>query len=218
MRKAELKKPLLICLYGLPGSGKSFVGRNLTRLLPIAHLNTDRICSELLSRSMDRDQQEAMAFKLAAYIADEFLRTGVSVAFDANALNVAQRQKLRDIAIRNRAGYLLIWLQIDQESAFARAASRDKRTLEGKYSSSSTRAEFNQHLSEMENPDHEDFLVVSGKHTFASQKSAIINRLYQMNLVDSSALTENVIKPELVNLIPNFNSGAGGFNRRDLSI
>ena len=216
MRNIILKKPVLICLYGFPGSGKSYVARNLAQMLSIAHVSTDRIQAELFRSPTPTPQQEVITSRLADYIATEFLRTNVGVIYDTNTPTIANRRRLRELAMKHKASYLLIWLQIDQDSAYARATSRDKRTMEGKYAASQTRSGFNQQLEAMQNPKDEDYLVVSGKHTFASQKSAIVSRLYQMGLVDSTVLTDNVTKPELVNLIPSLSTNPTTFERRPL--
>lgn len=219
MDRATLTKPVLLCLYGFPGSGKSFVARNIAGSIPsVAHVSTDRIRVELFRRSALNDQQLAATSRLSMYITNEYLRTGISVVYDANALTTANRQRLREIASKHKAGYLLIWLQIDSASAFARAVNRDKRTAEGKYASDQSRAGYNKYLSSMENPKNEDYLALSGKHSFASQKSAIVSRLYQMGLVDSSVLTEHVIKPGLVNLIPRLTTNPTSFERRDIPL
>lgn len=219
MDRSALTKPILICLYGFPGSGKSFVARNLAGSIPsVAHVSTDRIRVELFRRSRLNSQQQAATTRLAMYITNEFLRTGISVVYDANALTATQRHRLREIAAKHKAGYLLVWLQIDSASAFARAVSRDKRTAEGKYASEQTRVSYDEYLGGMENPKTEDYLALSGKHSFASQKSAIISRLHQMGLVDSSVLTEHVIKPGLVNLVPRLTTNPTSFERRDIPL
>lgn len=201
MAKAELRKPILVCLYGFPGSGKSYVARNLVDILPLAHVSVDRLRLQMFNNNQDDERQTRVSTKLALYLVNEFLRSGTSVVYDGSALTATERRRLRELAHKHKATYVLLWLQMDQESAFARAATRDKRTLEGKFAASRSRSSFNEYLSEMQNPVAEDYLVLSGKHTFASQKSAIISRLYQMGLVDSAALTGNVVKPELVNLV-----------------
>jgi len=43
MAKIALNKPVLVSLYGFPGSGKSFVARNLAEQVQMAHVSADRI-------------------------------------------------------------------------------------------------------------------------------------------------------------------------------
>lgn len=218
MAKIVLNKPALICLYGYPGSGKSYVARNLAGELKLAHLAADRIRSELFAQPRYDAQESAVINHLMLYMSEEFLSAGVSVVFDTNALRAAQRRKLRELARKHRAEYLLVWLQIDVESAFARTQARDRRTADDKYTEPQTKTTFDKQVAGMQNPDGEDYVVISGKHTFATQKSAIINRLYQMGLIVSGTVQQTVAMPELVNLIPNPRAGRLNYGRRNITI
>lgn len=202
MSKIELNKPVLICLYGYPGSGKSYLGRNLTDYLQAANISADRIRSELFAKPRYDNQENAIVLNLMNYMSEEFLNAGVSVVYDINASRKAGRHKLRELADKNKAAYLLVWIQIDTESAYARTQRRDRRTLDDKNAQPQNRETFNQQLSNMQNPENENYLVISGKHAFVTQKSTIINRLYQMGLVSSETVQTNVAKPGLVNLVP----------------
>lgn len=218
MSKIILNKPVLICLYGFPGSGKSYVARNLAEIMEIAHVNSDRIRSELFQTPRHDAQENAIITHLMDYMSEEFLGAGLSIVYDTNALRAAQRRKLRELARKHKAEYILIWLQVDVESAFARTQDRDRRTMDDKFAAPQTRETFNRQLAGMQNPDGEDYVVISGKHTFATQKSAIINRLYQRGLIISGAVQHTVAKPELVNLIPNPRSNRLDPSRRNITI
>lgn len=202
MNKISLNKPVLICLYGYPGSGKSYLGRNLTDYLQAANISADRIRGELFAKPRYDNQENAIVLNLMNFMTEEFLNAGVSVVYDINASRQAGRKKLRELAEKNKAAYLLVWLQIDIESAYARTQRRDRRTADDKNAQPQNRETFNRQLANMQNPEDENYLVISGKHAFMTQKSTIINRLYQMGLVTSETVQSNVAKPGLVNLIP----------------
>jgi predicted kinase len=219
MAKIALSKPTLICFYGFPGSGKSYIARNLEDELQMARVSADRIRHELFRQPRYDAQENAIVAHLMNYITEEFLRAGVSVAYDTNALRFGQRRKLRELARSHGGNYLLVWLQTDAENAFLRTQRRDRRTQDDKYSEEQTKASFEHQLSFMQNPGpDEDFLVVSGKHTFLTQKNAILNRLYQMGLVKARSVQSHVTKPELVNLVPNPHAGRVDMTRRNINI
>jgi predicted kinase len=218
MSKIVLNKPALICLYGYPGAGKSYVARNLADEMQLAVVSSERIRNELFQTPRYDPQENAIVTHLMDYMSEEFLSSGVSVAYDTNALRVSQRRRLRDIARKHKVEYLLIWLQIDIDSAFYRTQNRDRRTNDDKYSIPQTRSSFEKQVNGMQNPQAEDYIVISGKHTFSTQKSAIINRFYQMGLIGSGDVQHTVAKPELVNLIPNPRAGRVDLSRRNISI
>jgi predicted kinase len=218
MAKVILSKPPLICLYGFPGSGKSYLARNLANELQLANVSSDRIRNQLFQTPRYDAQENAVVTNLMGYMSEEFLSAGVGIVYDTNALRIAQRRKLRELARKHRAAYLLIWLQVDNETAFSRTQERDRRTADDKYAEPQTRASFDRQASGMQNPQGEDYLVISGKHTFATQKSAIVNRLYQMGLIGSDTVQHSMAKPELVNLVPNPQAGRVDMSRRNITI
>jgi predicted kinase len=218
MSKVILSKPILICLYGFPGSGKSYISRNLAEHMQIAHVSADRIRNELFEQPRYDTQENAIINHLMTYMTEEFLNAGVSVVFDANALRTAQRRNLKNLATRYHAEYLLIWLQIDPDSAFARTQSRDRRTTDDKYAQPQDPSSFERLLSGMQNPQGEEYLVISGKHNFSTQKNAVMSRLYQLGLVSADAIQHNVTRPALVNLVPNLHAGRVDLSRRNITI
>jgi predicted kinase len=218
MNKIVLNKPILVCLYGFPGSGKSYVARNLADTTQMAHVSADRIRNELFEHPRYDAQENAIISHLMNYITEEFLNAGVSVVYDANALRAAQRRNLRALARKYKTDYLLVWLQIDMDSAFSRTQDRDRRTSDDHYAEPQTRLTFDKQLSSMQNPQGEDYLVISGKHSFATQKGAIMNRLYQLGLITSSTVQHNVAAPGLINLVPNPHAGRVDLSRRNITI
>jgi predicted kinase len=220
MNKIILKKPALICIYGYPGSGKSYVARNLAQHIQMAHVSADRIRSELFHQPRFDTQENAITNHLMNYIAEEFLTAGVSVVFDTNSSRLSQRRYLRELAKKHSAKFLLVWIQIDMDSAFERTQIRDKRTQDNKYSEAQTKNTFDKHTANMQNPsDDEEYMVISGKHSFSSQKSTIYNKLYQLGLMGSDIVQQNIAKPGLVNLVPaHYSDPSQEFQRRNINI
>ncbi|MEO6761289.1 MAG: AAA family ATPase [Candidatus Saccharimonadales bacterium] len=219
MQKLTPTKPLFIMLYGYPGAGKSLLARQLTGSLNAAHLQDDRIRFELFEKPIYNNEENHVVSSLMNYMAGEFLSAGVSVIYDTNSMRLAQRRALRNLAIKMHAETLLIWLQIDVESAFARVNKRDRRRTDDRYSQPLNRSEFDHMRSGMQNPaTSENYLVVSGKHVFNTQRSAILRRLRELGVVDTGDSSSQVIKPGLVNLVPNIMAGRVDMSRRNITI
>ena len=218
VKKVILNKPVLICLYVYPGSGKSFLARNLISSIQMINVNAERVRNELFERPRYDAQENAVIAHLMNYMSEEFLNSGVGVVYDANVTRMAQRRRLRELAKKSHAEYLLVWLQIDVDSAFARTQQRDRRTNDDRYAEPQTRTTFDQKLTDMQNPQNENYLVLSGKHSFASQKGAILNKLYQMGVASTGDLQGSMAKPGLVNLVPNPNAGRVDLSRRNINI
>ena len=219
MSKVIPSKPLLIILYGYPGSGKSFIARQLTEQMQAAHIQGDRIRSELFEEPRYDKQENTVVSQLMDYMAHEFLNAGLSVIYDTNAMRLAQRRALREMARQTRAQPVLVWLQIDAETAYIRASKRDRRRTDDKYSASIDRNTFDSVASHMQNPTSiEDYLVISGKHSFNTQLNAITKKMRELGLLATDQKSDHVIKPGLVNLVPNPMAGRVDLTRRNIVI
>lgn len=203
MSKVTPTKPILVMLYGYPGAGKTHFAREISDTLQAAHVHGDRIRGELFEEPRYDQEENDIVKHLMLYMTEEFLNAGMSVIFDANAIRLLERRELRNIARKSKAEPLLVWFQMDADSAYARLSRRDRRKLDDKYAAPYTRESFQQYIQNMQNPKNEDYTVVSGKHTFNTQRSAVLKKLFEMGLVGGQSATNSVVKPGLVNLVPN---------------
>jgi predicted kinase len=219
MSKVMPVKPLMILLYGFPGAGKTYFARQLCEHLQAVHIYDDRIRHELFDEPRYDKQENTIVTQLMDYMSEEFLNNGLSAVYDTNTMRLSQRRVLRDMARKMHAQPLLIWVQIDTESAFTRIAGRDRRKADDKYAMPLDRTTFDSIISHMQNPQAaEDYIVISGKHTFTTQQSAIMKKLRELGLVQTTDANAKVIRPELVNLIPNPIAGRVDMSRRNIVI
>lgn len=206
-------------MYGYPGAGKTFLARQMCEDIQAAHVQSDRIRYELFEQPRYDRQENQIIDHLMQYMTEEFLNAGISVVYDINAMRASQRRELRDLARKHKVQTMLIWMQIDAESAFARVGKRDRRKLDDKYTPSVDRKTFEQIASHMQNPQAtEDYMVISGKHTYHTQRSAIIKKLYDLGLVTTNTAGSRMVKPGMVNLVPNPLGGRVDTTRRNITI
>lgn len=219
MAKLVLNHPTLFLLYGFPGAGKTYFARQLCDELHAAHLQDDRIRNELFEQPRYDQQENDIVSRLMEYMAEEFLQAGLSVVLDVNAARANQRRKLRQLAARCKSHTVLVWFQLETESAFARVAKRDRRKADDKYTVPLKREAFEALIAGMQNPSSaEDYMVVSGKRTFHTQRSAVIKKLYDMGLLQADQATAGIAKPALVNLVPSPIGGRVDPSRRNIVI
>lgn len=210
-------KPFLLLLYGFPGSGKTAFARELADEIKAAHLQQDRLAHELYGESSEKTQTSSR--QAMNYMAREFLRAGVSVVYDADAFRLGERRKLRELARATKVTPLIVWIQIDPDTAFIRARKRDRRKADDHYAREINADEFGSALNKMQNPTNEDYVVISGKHTFHTQKAAVLKKFYELGILTPEQLSGNMAKPELVNLVPQPSiGGRPEITRRNITI
>jgi len=205
-------------LYGFPGAGKTYFARQLCEHLQAAHIQGDRIRGELFDHPQYDPEENQVITQLMDYMTGEFLSAGISVVYDTNAMRLKQRHELREFARKTHTQPLLIWLQIDHESAIARATKRDRRRNDDKFAMPIDKPIFDRISGGMQNPQNEDYIVISGKHTFNTQLSAFMKRLRELGLATSNQTASKLIKPGLVNLVPNPAAGRVDMSRRNIVI
>jgi len=218
MAKIYPSKPFLLMFYGFPGAGKTYFARQFCENVQAAHLQADRIRSELFEQPRYDKQENAIVNQLMDYMTEEFLSAGLSVAYDVNAMRSGQRRMLSDLARKHKATPLLVWFQMDADTAFSRNQKRDRRRADDKYAAQLDRTTFEDMLGRMQNPKtSEEYVVVSGKHLFNMQQSAIVGKLRNMGNLNQDDANPRVVKPGMVNLIPN-SQGRVDMTRRNISI
>jgi predicted kinase len=214
------KSPIIIYFFGIPGSGKSYVAHQLSNLTGAAHISAERLRYELFETPQHDKSEHQLIGQLMNYMTEEFIKSGVSVIYDMSASRLTDRKAIRELAKKLHTKELVIWLQVDIDTAWARSKKRDRRKAEDKYASDLTPDLFKQYVRIMQNPNNEDYLVVSGKHQFNSQKNAILRRLLDMNVLKIESLTPHIPKPELTNLVSRaqVQSGRVDYSRRNISV
>jgi len=220
MKKLFLREPVLIYLFGMPGSGKSFLSRHLAEEYNLAHVSSDQLRDTLFDNPRYDKAENQIVTNLMDLMADQFLNAGIGVIYDISASRLPQRRKMRDFARKHKIKDLMIWLQIDPETAWSRSTNRDKRKLDDKFNEPITEQQFKQSVNQMQTPINEDSLVISGKHLFSSQKAAIQKRFISMGLITPEDLGHKIGKPELVNLVSKAQISGGRVNlsRRNIII
>jgi predicted kinase len=120
-------KGSLIILVGLPGSGKSTLAKLIADSLPdrnVEILNGDRINREL-NRVPSYSREELLAVhEFIHKKAEEALRAGQVVIYDATNLLEKYRSAARQTALRANANYLFVEVVADQKLVEERLRSR----------------------------------------------------------------------------------------------
>lgn len=160
MKSLSLSKPHIIVVVGVPGSGKSFFAEKFADTFNAPYVN----CGKITTLIAD----ETAASAVIQIQLDELLKTKQSIIIDGLADTKVGRLELTQKARSSGYETLLVWVQTDPATAKSRAM-KDKKQNETNYFAALQR--FSPPAA-IEKP-----VVISGKHTYASQAKVILKKL-----------------------------------------
>lgn len=178
MKSLSLSRPLLIMLIGLPGSGKSFFARQFASTFNAPLISVDFIRHTLVPESNYTPEEDEVIGELAEAQLTELLKTERTIIIDGGVNTTAGRQSVVTMAQKHNYGVLLIWVQTDEMTAEYRSTRRNKRRKGDELNSPMQPDTFAASVQAFERPTkREDFVVVSGKHTFATQVRVVLKKI-----------------------------------------
>lgn len=168
MKSLSLSTPHVIVVVGIPGAGKTFFAEQFATTFNAPLLCVDTIMPALPNLSPDD------AATILKALLPEFLKTGKTLLVDGTGAMRVERAELARQA--KEAGYqmLIVWVQTDTPTAKQRslkpARGTDKQPLS---------LEAFDYYSRKFSPPHpsEKYIVLSGKHTYASQAKMLLRKL-----------------------------------------
>jgi len=167
MKSLSLSKPHLIIMVGVPGSGKSFFADKFAETFHAPIVSREKITAHLGQEAKEADL-------VARDQLDELLKTQQSIIVDGIADSRSTRGEIAKKA--RSAGYetLLVWVQTDPATAKSRSTRKstdtNSRILPGE--------QYDRAAKQFAPPTAiEKPVVISGKHTYATQAKVILKKL-----------------------------------------
>lgn len=188
MKPLTTARPHAIILIGIPGSGKSMFAERFAETFQAPLINISK-----LKRVASLDTEQAA--KTASMVIGEIQKTKKTYLLEG----VGQRRQERQELVRQcaAAGYqaLFVWVQTDLREALRRAR---KPIIKG--GSGMTESEFDAAAQRFQAPsDREPFVVMSGKHTYATQLKVVLKQLAAPRAEMQGVVRASVRTPSSVN-------------------
>lgn len=167
MKPLTPASPHAIIMMGIPGAGKSAFAEKFADTFQAPILNRIKLQQEL---GLDNDQVN----KLSDLILKEYVKTKRTILIEGDADQKTKRDELSKQL--HKAGYraLFVWVQTDTNESHRRAT---KPYPKGSGLSSE---DFDEIVAQFEAPHpKENAIVISGKHTYATQLKIVLKHLAQ---------------------------------------
>ncbi len=178
MQGANTAKPLLLVAIGPPGAGKSFFARRFADTFNAPLISFDEIRYELFNEISHSDDENLIVARIAGLQLRELLRTRKTILIDGGHNPKVSRIELEKVA--KKAGYtiLYIWVQADERTARERSIKRSNRRDDDQFNRSLTEQEFDSQARKFTSPSrYESFVVISGRHTYATQAKVVLKNM-----------------------------------------
>ncbi|HET8690043.1 MAG TPA: ATP-binding protein [Candidatus Saccharimonadales bacterium] len=181
MQALSPQKPLLIVMTGLPGSGKSFFADQFAETFKAPLVSADKLRQVVAPNASYSREENEVVYKLAIVQLAEILKAQKTVIVDGVANSRTERAELNRLA--KAAGYrqLIVWVQVDEASALHRSVQPNKRAKHYDPNKTTLTPELFEQFKKRFMPPlrSDDFLVISGKHTYATQAKIVLKKIVE---------------------------------------
>ena len=133
--KKKKRPPLVILLAGLPGTGKSTLARKLARRYRLEHISTDSVRKRIFrdvrrntfGRGSYSERQRMIVYDTIYYVIYTLLKHNIGVVLDGTFYRERLRSKVKRIAERFDAKFLLVMVKCPESLIKKRFEERDAR-------------------------------------------------------------------------------------------
>ena len=171
-----MNQPTLFMMFGYPGAGKTTAAKVVQEITGAEHLSSDVLRLELFPNpTYDQAEHDAVYAKLDER-AEEYLRQGKSVIYDANLNRYKHRLEKYELCDRTGAKAVLLWVQTPKQLARERAVMRGHHHLVPK--DETFESMFDRVTSIIEEPQEDEPLyTINGNPLNRNEVSELLSRL-----------------------------------------
>jgi len=165
-------------VIGIPGAGKSFFARQFSDTFSAPVVSCDHLRYAIYEEPTHSKAEEATLQYLAEYQIGELLKTKKTFIIDGGMNAKVDRLKVEKIAREAGYGTLVIWVQTDEPTSRLRATKRKDGRRGDEWNASIDPDQFESYVKRLTPPSPaETLVVISGKHTYATQAKVILKKL-----------------------------------------
>jgi shikimate kinase len=172
MKSLQVDKPHMLVVVGLPGAGKTFFAKQFSSTFNAPYVDYDHY-----RHLINNDE---LGDKITGEMLAQLMLTRQTIVLEGLGSQRAERKDFTLFARKNGYEVLYIWVQTEPATTLLRAVTSKSATM--------TRSEFDERSSQFEIlTKDENHLVISGKHTYASQAKVVLKRLVSARTETPSA-------------------------------
>ena len=129
--KGRLSPPVAILLVGIPASGKSYLVKDLTKVLPLVVLSEENMLKFLAPKITFFNRAQEQVIILAMKSIEKLIQRGVSCIFDYNLKKTRDRQTIKQLVEAVGGRVIIIHVSISKEEAYAQIRKANYQVSRG---------------------------------------------------------------------------------------
>lgn len=177
---AYFAQPVLLMFLGVPGSGKSYFAKGVSKEMNAIRINGDSMrmaifgsreeTNKLYADEKNRYKLNSYVFNGLDYVAEQILLTGRDVVYDAHHNTKKDRDNLAVLARKYNALPLVVSVETPVEVAVQRGQDRDETVDQRKMDEQTIRETIARHQAYAVPPTEEELVVhIDGLLSFDDQ-------------------------------------------------
>lgn len=152
-----MDRPILYLMIGYPGAGKTTVAHIIQEATGAVHLWSDIERHKMFGRPTHSEEESVKLYDELNRRAEELLADGKSVIFDTNFNFREDRRRLHEIADRQGAETVVLWVTLPVEQARTRSVGADQKR--NGYHTRMTDEHFDSIVAKLEAPDKNEKII-----------------------------------------------------------
>lgn len=177
MKSLSLTTPRVIFILGIPGAGKTFFAKKFSETFNAPFVEAEAIRYAIADEPQFTPQEQQSVDIIAENQLKELLKTQKTILYEGALESRAARLRLAKTVEASGYEAMFIWVQTEPTTAKQRA-TRGVRSKNNTKPRIISEARFDQLSQRFTAPNAlEKAVVISGKHTYASQAKIVLKRL-----------------------------------------
>lgn len=106
---------MMVIVMGLPGSGKSYFARRLSKRLNFEYIGSDETRKDMEAMGKYGKENKQQVYDRMEFLAEKSLRERRDLILDATFIKENLRQQFISLALNKNSAYCIIWIEAAEE-------------------------------------------------------------------------------------------------------
>jgi len=106
---------MMVIVMGLPGSGKSYFARRLSKRLNFKYIGSDETRKDMEAMGKYNKEDKQQVYDRMEFLAEKCFQENINMVLDATFIKENLRQQFVALALTKNSAYCIIWIEAAEE-------------------------------------------------------------------------------------------------------